>query len=193
LPDVGALAIMPPNTGRETMAANAEHERFLTLYQRMVDHTDAWIKKTPADKLDWVPIQTSAMRFGDRVSRVTIKGLIAHIVVGEDHWAHSLPDVADGAVMPIPQYSALGEEFEKGDFQEIAHRTQKKIMTAFAGLSQAQLDKHVVWVGRTWTVMGFLWAAYAHRAFHIGNIDIYLRQADVVAPEFFEFNPPTMA
>ena len=73
------------------MAANAEHERFLTLFQRMVDHTDAWIAKTPQDKLDWVPIQTSAMRFGDRVSRVTIAGLIAHIVVGEDHWAHSLP------------------------------------------------------------------------------------------------------
>ena len=108
------------------MAAHAEHERFLTLFQRMVDHTDAWIAKTPPDKLDWVPIQTSAMRFGDRVSRVTIKGLIAHIVVGEDHWAHSLPAVADGAVMPIPQYSALQEEFAKGDFQEIAHRSAEE-------------------------------------------------------------------
>ena len=175
------------------MAANAEHERFLTLFQRMVDHTDAWIAKTPRDKLDWVPIQTSAMRFGDRVSRVTIAGLIAHIVVGEDHWARSLPTVADGEVMPIPQYSALQEEFAKGDFQEIAHRTQKKIVSNFAALSPAQLEKKVVWVGRTWSVMGFLWAAYAHRAFHIGNIDIYLRQADVVAPEFFEFNPATMA
>ena len=175
------------------MAANAEHERFLTLFQRMVDHTDAWIAKTPKDKLDWVPIQTSAMRFGDRVSRVTIKGLIAHIVVGEDHWAHSLPAVADGAVMPIPQYSALQDEFEKGDFQEIAHRTQKTIMSSFAALTPAQLEKKVVWAGRTWSVMGFLWAAYAHRAFHIGNIDIYLRQADVVAPEFFEFNPAMMA
>jgi uncharacterized damage-inducible protein DinB len=175
------------------MAANAEHARFLTLFQRMVDHTDAWIAKTPADKLDWVPIQTDAMRFGDRVSRVTIKGLIAHIVVGEDHWAHALPGLADGATMPIPQYSALQEEFAKGDFQAIAHRTQKTIAAAFAGLSQSQLDKHVVWVGRRWTVMGFLWAAYAHRAFHIGNIDIYLRQAGVVAPEFFEFNPPEMA
>ena len=175
------------------MAANAEHERFLTLFQRMVDHTDAWIAKTPPDKLDWVPIQTSAMRFGDRVSRVTIKGLIAHIVVGEDHWAHSLGDLADGAVMPIPKYSALQEEFEKGDFREIAHRSQGKIVQAFAALSPSQLDKQVIWVGRSWSVMGFLWAAYAHRAFHIGNIDIYLRQADVVAPEFFEFNPPQMA
>jgi uncharacterized damage-inducible protein DinB len=175
------------------MAANAEHERFLTLFQRMVDHTDAWIAKTPADKLDWVPIETDAMRFGDRVSRVTIKGLIAHIVVGEDHWAHALPVIADGAVMPVPHYSALQDEFAKGDFQEIAHRTQKTIAAAFAGLSQGQLDRHVVWAGRRWTVMGFLWGAYAHRAFHIGNIDIYLRQAGVVAPEFFEFNPPQMA
>ena len=175
------------------MAANAEHERFLTLFQRMVDHTDAWIAKTPKDKLDWVPIQTSAMRFGDRVSRVTIAGLIAHIVVGEDHWAHSLPTVADGAVMPIPQYSAQQEEFAKGDFQEIARRTQKKIVASFAALTPAELEKKVVWAGRTWSVMGFLWGAYAHRAFHIGNIDIYLRQADVVAPEFFEFNPPLMA
>ena len=95
--------------------------------------------------------------------------------------------------MPIPQYSALQEEFEAGDFKEIAHRTQKKIVASFAALTQAELEKKVVWVGRTWSVMGFLWAAYAHRAFHIGNIDIYLRQADVVAPEFFEFNPAVMA
>jgi len=95
--------------------------------------------------------------------------------------------------MPIPQYSALQEEFGTGDFQAIAHRSQKQIVANFAALSQEQLNRRVVWVGRTWTVMGFLWGAYAHRAFHIGNIDIYLRQADVVAPEFFEFNPPTMA
>src|ERR1700761_5951953 len=106
------------------MAANAEHERFLTLFQRMVDHTDAWIAKTPKDKLDWVPIQTSAMRFGDRVSRVTIKGLIAHIVVGEAHWADHLGKLDDGAVMGIPAYSALADEFEKGDFKTIAHRAQ---------------------------------------------------------------------
>ena len=90
------------------MAANAEHERFLTLFQRMVDHTDAWIAKTPPDKLDWVPIQTSAMRFGDRVSRVTIKGLIAHIVVGEAHWAHSLARLRrwrdDAAARNIPRW-----------------------------------------------------------------------------------------
>jgi uncharacterized damage-inducible protein DinB len=175
------------------MGANGEHDRFLTLFQRMVDHTDAWIAKTPPEKLDWVPIQTSAMRFGDRVSRVTIKGLVAHIVVGEAHWAHFLLDCEDGATMLPPSYSALAEEFEKGDFQALAHTTQARNMYAFAALSAAQLAKHVVWARRRWTVMGFLWGAYAHRAFHIGNMDIYLRQADVIAPEFFEFNPAIMA
>ena len=176
------------------MPANAEHERFLTLFQRLVDHTDAWIAKTPADKLDWVPIQTSAMRFGDRVARVTIKGLIAHIVVGEAFWSDFFLDCDDGVEMVPPSFSAVAKAFEDTqDFRMLAHRTQVENMSNLRGLSAAQLAKRVVWAKRQWTVMGFLWGAFAHRAFHIGNMDIYLRQADIVAPEFFEFNPANMA
>jgi uncharacterized damage-inducible protein DinB len=175
------------------MSLKAEHDRFLTLFQRMVDHTDAWIARTPADKLDWVPIQTGAMRFGDRVSRVTIKGLIAHIVVGEAYWAEFLQHSPDRATMAPPKHLALADKFESGDFRQLAHESQAATIDCFRALSGAQLEKHVTWAGRDWTVMGFLWGAYAHRAFHLGNIDIYLRQADVVAPEFFEFNPPIMA
>jgi uncharacterized damage-inducible protein DinB len=163
------------------MSANAEHERFLTLFQRMVDHTDAWIAKTPKDKLDWVPIQTSAMRFGERVSKVTIRGLIAHIVVGEAFWSMFLKDCADGAKMAPPPNFELANEFEKSsDFRVLAHKTQAQSMEGFRSFSALQLGKHIVWAERRWTVMGFLWGMYAHRAFHIGNIDIYLRQADVV-------------
>jgi uncharacterized damage-inducible protein DinB len=175
------------------MARTAELDRFLILFRRLVDYTDAWIARTPPEKLDWVPIQTSAMRFGDRVTRVTIKGLIAHTVVGESHWAHFLGDCAEGAAMPMPSYSGLQAEFEQGDFRATAKRAQAENLELFGSYAPAQLEKHVTWVGRTWTVMGFLWGAYAHRAFHLGNIDIYLRQADVVAPEFFAFEPATMA
>ncbi len=175
------------------MASKSEHDRFLTLFERLVSYTDAWIERTPSEKLDWVPIETSAMRFGDRVSRVTIKGLIAHTVVGKSYWSQFLRDCSDGTTMPLPAYLALAEEFQKGDFREIAHRAQAETLAAFRSFEPGQLAKHIIWVGRTWTVMGFLWGAYAHRAFHLGNIDIYLRQADVVAPEFFEFNPLQMA
>lgn len=175
------------------MTSKAEHDRFLTLFERLVSHTDAWIERTPPEKLDWVPIETSAMRFGDRVSRVTIKGLIAHTVVAEAYWAQFFQDCPDGATMPLPTYLALAEEFNKGDFRELARKSQAETLAAFRSYEPRQLDKHVIWVGRTWTIMGFLWGAYAHRAFHLGNIDIYLRQADVVAPEFFDFNPSQMA
>jgi hypothetical protein len=118
------------------MPANAEHERFLTLFQRMVDHTDAWIAKTPKDKLDWVPIQTSAMRFGERVSKVTIKGLIAHIVVGEAFWSMFLKDCADGTKMVPPPNFKLANEFEKsGDFRTLAHKTQVQSMEGFRSFS----------------------------------------------------------
>jgi len=45
----------------------------------------------------------------------------------------------------------------------------------------------------TWSVMGFLWGLFGHRAYHLGNIDIYVRQADTPAPDFYSFNPKQMA
>lgn len=38
-------------------------------------------------------------------------------------------------------------------------------------------------------MMELLWATFAHRAYHLGNIDIYLRQADTLAPNFFHSLP----
>jgi hypothetical protein len=33
--------------------------------------------------------------------------------------------------------------------------------------------------------MGFLWGIYSHRSYHLGNIDIFMREADEPAPDFF--------
>jgi uncharacterized damage-inducible protein DinB len=63
------------------------------------------------------------------------------------------------------------------------------------GFDEATLDKTVRFAGdeSLWSVMGFLWGLYAHRAYHLGNIDIYLRQADAPAPDFDSFAPKAMA
>lgn len=175
------------------MTITSEHQRFLTLYKRMIEHMGLWIERTPADKLDWMPIETSAMRFGDRVSRITVKGLVVHTVVGEHHWSEFLLACEDGATMPPPKGSPLTAKFEADGFGQTTRKYQAETFENFGKLDAAQLAKSVVWSGRTWSVMGFLWGVYAHRAFHLGNIDTYLRQADVVAPEFFQFNPVQMA
>ncbi len=92
---------------------NTELSRFLVLFDHLIGYTEAWLDRLDPAKLEWMPIENPSMRFGDRVGRITVKGL--------------------------------------------------------------------------------LWGMYAHRAFHVGNIDIYLRQSDVITPEFFEFTPLQMA
>ena len=41
--------------------------------------------------------------------------------------------------------------------------------------------------------MGLLWGMYSHRAYHLGNIDLYMRQGDMNAPDFFTMEPTMMA
>lgn len=58
-------------------------------------------------------------------------------------------------------------------------------MKAFGSYSAETLAKKIQWTGRDWTVMGFLWGIYSHRSYHLGNIDILMREADEDAPDFF--------
>jgi len=61
------------------------------------------------------------------------------------------------------------------------------------GRHYAKLATNIQWVDRDWTVMGFLWGIYSHRSYHLGNIDIYLREADEQAPDFFSTFRQTLA
>lgn len=49
-----------------------EFKRFLVLYDRLVNETYQWMEATPEDKLNWLPIDTPYVRFGDRLTEVTI-------------------------------------------------------------------------------------------------------------------------
>jgi hypothetical protein len=68
-------------------------------------------------------------------------------------------------------------------------------MQALRGFDAATLKKSVRFAGdhSVWSVMSFLWGLYAHRAYHLGNIDLYLRQADAPAPNFYSFTSKEMA
>lgn len=170
-----------------------EFQRFLTLFEQMALFCEAWLDRMPPDKLDWVPIENASMKFGDRVSRITVQGLVVHVAVGEDHWVNSIPTVADGAVISIPKNKALEEELMTGDWRENVRRLHRENMARLRAYTQADLERKVVFADHTYTGMGLLWSMHAHRAFHLGNIDIYLRQTDTVAPDFFRWPAETMA
>ncbi len=170
-----------------------EFARFLTLFDQMALFTEAWLDKMPPGKIDWAPIENSSMRFGDRVSRITAKGLILHICVGERHWITQIPASAPGGVIAIPKNPDLERSLAAGDFRDGARAMHRENMDLLKAYRREDLDKAVVFADRQYTGIGLLWAMYAHRAFHLGNIDIYLRQTDTIAPDFFRFPSGMMA
>ncbi|AZG06436.1 DUF664 domain-containing protein [Pigmentiphaga sp. H8] len=170
-----------------------EFTRFLTLFDRLVRYSDDWVARMDAGKMDWAPIENASTRFGTRVSRITVRSLLIHTVLAERNWVRAIPVCEPGGVIPLPSDPAAAARFEDGDLRATALALHEENLEALGRYTPADLGRKVHFVGREWSGMGLLWGMYAHRAFHVGNIDIYLRQSDVVGPEFFEFNPAIMA
>lgn len=90
-----------------------EFDRFVVLFDRLAQATDEWIERTPNDKLDWVPVDNPNVRFGDRISLVTIKSIYIHVAVEEYHRMRFLKDCEEGATVPIPKDPALAARLAK--------------------------------------------------------------------------------
>ena len=165
-----------------------EHQRFLELFDALFVANDQWMKNTPAQKLEWVPFDNPHMKFGDRISTITIKSVYIHTIVGECGWSRMLRDCKDGAELG-PDHKE-GKELtqqldESRDLLGDSTRLHKTNMERFGAYDQRCLDKKIRWMGRDWSVMGFLWGIYSHRSYHLGNIDLLMREADADAPDFF--------
>ncbi len=163
-----------------------EFDRFLLLFDRLVNGTNVWIERTPKDKLEWLPVDNPNVRFGNRVTKVTIKSLFIHIMASEHQWVRSLGDCADNATVPIAPNPELSAKLESGDFVGGAMKMHGENMRVLGAFTDQQLRKTVRVADSAWSVMDFLWAMYAHRSYHVGNLDIYLRQSDTAAPDFFQ-------
>ena len=173
-----------------------ELDRFLTLFDGLMVSSNSWLTGTPGDKLEWVPFDNPNMKFGDRISTITMRSVYIHTIVGEHLWARKLKDCADGATIKFEpaEVGAVTEKLNASrDLVGDAMKLHAENMDLFRGYSDAQLAKRMTWSGREWTVMGFLWAIYSHRSYHLGNIDILMREADEAAPDFFSSFQPVMA
>jgi|SRR5262245_4715819 len=176
-------------------AAMPEFNRFLVLFDRLVSETCVWFERTPPEKLDWLPIDNPNVRFGDRVSRVTIQSLFIHMAVADHKLIKGMAECDSGALLPLPGDPELSARLKEGDLVSNTAALHEEDMRRLRSYDETILNKTVRFAGdqTTWSVMGFLWGLYAHRAYHLGNLDIYVRQANVDAPDFYSFNPKIMA
>jgi hypothetical protein len=165
-----------------------EHQRFLELFDALFVSNNKWMEVTPAEKLEWVPLDNPNMKFGDRISTITIKSVYIHTIVGECGWARMLGTCKEGASLrpDMEQGKVLTQQLDRSrDLLGEATRLHRDNMDRFRAFDRACLDKKISWMNRDWSVMGFLWGIYSHRSYHLGNIDLLLREANAEAPDFF--------
>jgi hypothetical protein len=111
-----------------------ELSRFVVLFDRLVQYTEAWLDRMDPAKLDdWMPIENPSMRFGDRVGRITVKGLIVHTIVGEQFWVRHIRDCAPGAEIPIPKDPDTARRVSESDFRAEAKRIHPQNLAAATG------------------------------------------------------------
>ena len=171
----------------------AEYDRFKILFDRLAHLADACVQRVPEDVADWIPVVNSDVRYGDRITQVTIRELYVHMVVSERDWLRQLQECDDGGEIVIPQVPELTKRISTGDYRAQAMQLHEANMATLESLPDEVMQKFVSYTGRTFTGMGFLWAMYAHRSYHLGNIDIYMRQGERKPPDFFDFEPPMVA
>jgi len=164
-----------------------ERDRFMKLFDIMVVNANAWLATVPEEKRDWVPIQNPNVQLGPRAPKLTIKAFHVHMTVTDYHWFRAVRDAEDGDTIEIPLDKELTEDLFSSDFADRCqsmHEENKKIVAAYG---EADLRKNFTYANVKRTGMELLWNNYAHRAHHLGHMDIYIRQADLVAPNYFPF------
>ena len=176
-----------------TIIPMSEFERFLIMFDRMFDFVETYVNKTPTDKYEWIPIDGPGVSFGDRLENITIKGLYVHLTTSEDGFIRSLISAEDGGEIPLPINQQLTNEVYDGDFIVMGRDIHENCMVMLRGIKVIDLTKTVWFQGGEYSAMGFLWALYAHYAYHLGNIDTYMRQGDMKPTAFFNFPESKMA
>ncbi|MBT5185828.1 MAG: DinB family protein, partial [Kordiimonadaceae bacterium] len=152
------MAIMPMS----------EFDRFMILFDRLYDFTETYVYKTPEDKYDWKPVEGPGVSFGDRLDDVTIKSLHIHLTVSEDGFVRSICEIEEGNEIPLPINKQLSKKLDNGDFITLGRELHTNCMQMLKRLTPEEISRTVWFQGCEYSVMGFLWALYAHYAYHLG-------------------------
>ncbi len=162
-----------------------ELNRFLDLYGAVARATNEWVAAAPAELLDWIPDDGPDSEFIDGRGRLSIKTFYIHLVVGDHVQAPQLSSCADGATIAFSDQAVTDRLAASGNLVEDAMKLHDEDMAHFRAITDAQMEK-TIYRGKTeWTVAAYLWTIYSHRAFHIGNMDIYLRTSHIAPPAYY--------
>ncbi|MHB0919867.1 MAG: DinB family protein [Thiomonas delicata] len=165
-----------------------ELKRFISLFDQQVIHTFDYLNMLSDPQWGAIPVDSETLFLGTRVNKITIGALTRHLINAESHWFKQLASLPALAAMPLPGKSDSLDEVADGvaliDAYRAMHATNLESLHA---LTPADLEKEFVFTGRRYTSIGFLWSVLGHHAYHLGQIDLLMRQQGLAAPEYMEW------
>lgn len=165
-----------------------ELERFISLFDQQVVHTWDYLEPLRPEAWQAIPADSQALFLGSRINKITIGALTRHLIHAESHWIAQLRAAPAGGTIPLPgRADALAEIADGAPLIEAYRSSHAKNLQALREFAPADLAKAVVFTDRRYTVMGFLWSLFGHHAYHLGQIDLLLRQQGIEAPEYMEW------
>lgn len=165
-----------------------EVEKFLSLFEQQANLSLSILETVPIPLWTALPADADTNYLGTRIQKITVDALVRHMCLAETGWIEKLPLLVEGAAMPPPLGSTRLERIAPGPELVAAYRNfLVHNLQAVAALSSDDLAKTFTFVGRRYTVQGFLWAIYGHHCYHFGQADLLLRQQGFLPGEFLEY------
>ena len=165
-----------------------ELQRFLSLYDHQVRHTLRFVEHVPQEVWLSVPVDSEFMFLGTRVARITIAALLKHLLIAEGHWFEQLATVQQGGTIPGPPSTTSLSSIEDGPaVLNVYRESHEAALRGVASFSKERLSTEFTFMGRRFAVMGLLWMVLAHHGFHLGQVDLLMRQNGLKPLEFLEW------
>ena len=166
-----------------------EFKRFKSLFIQQSIHTVDYLNMLKDEHWSAIPHDSNALFLGTRVNKITIGALVRHFIIAEQHWIKAVGTMPDGSAIPTPGNSELLDKIKDGkELIESYLSAHEQNRQTLSNLTVSDLEKEFTFVGRRYTGMGILWAMFGHHAYHLGQLDLLMRQLDFIAPEYMEWS-----
>lgn len=166
----------------------SELNRFIDLHEQLYLQTLNILKDVDEDTYNSIPIDNDVMYLGKRVNKITIGGLLRHLILAENHWIISMKEAADGTVIEKPANASIIEDIT--DSKSLISRYKEvfaKGLEVIKTYTEEDINKTVSFSGRTYSVMSFLWVIFGHHSYHLGQADLIMRQNGIYPEEYMEW------
>ena len=163
-------------------------DRFCSLFEQEVLHTFDYLEELSMAQWTAIPVDSDALYLGTRIQKITISALVRHLLHTERFWIDAIDSLPPNATIPLPGRPSDLENVPDGEPLVLSYRKSfSENLLRLQSLSSETLEKEIAFVDRKYTVMGFLWSILGHHAYHLGQIDLVMRQQGMQAPEYMEW------